>query len=126
MGTAKENAGVAEEINSGVTGGGDTRRLQDLRGIGPRMLEDFQKLGIGSVRQLRSCEAQSLYDAMCELTGQRQDPCVLDTFRCAIEQARNPNLPAEQREWWYWSRLRLGAKAHEARRARASRTKRSA
>lgn len=126
MGTAKEEPRVAQEISSDATGAGDTRRLRDLRGIGPRMLDDFQKLGIGSVRQLRGCKAQDLYDAMCELSGQRQDPCVLDTFRCAIEQARNPGLPAEQREWWYWSRLRLSANAQEARRARASRTKRSA
>jgi hypothetical protein len=31
---------------------------------------------------------------------------VLDTFCCAVAQARDPGLPAEQRNWWYWSRLR--------------------
>jgi hypothetical protein len=81
-------------------------QLKDLRGIGERMLEDFQKLGIRSVPELKSRDAQKLYDRMCELTGTRQDPCVLDTYRCAIEQARNPDLPKEQTDWWYWSRLR--------------------
>lgn len=84
----------------------ETRQLKDLRGIGRKMLEDFEHLGVSSVRQLKSQSADRLYERMCEITGTRQDPCVLDTYRCAIEQARNPNLPEEQRDWWYWSRLR--------------------
>ncbi len=121
MGTPKEESRVAEKIVSG-----DSRQLRDLRGIGRSMLEDFRLLGIENVRQLKTCDAQSLYDQMSALSGQRQDPCVLDTFRCAIEQARNPNLPEEQRDWWYWSRLRLGQPTQRASRARASRTSRSA
>ncbi len=81
-------------------------RLRDLRGIGKKMLQDFELLGVKSVRQLKSQDAQVLYDRMCALTKTRQDPCVLDTYRCAIEQARNPNLPKEHKDWWYWSRLR--------------------
>ena len=86
------------------------RQLKDLRGIGGKMLGDFQKLGIRSVADLKSRDAQRLYDRMCKLTGTRQDPCVLDTYRCAIEQARNPDLPSEQTNWWYWSRLRKAAR----------------
>jgi hypothetical protein len=84
-------------------------RLGDLRGIGRKMLEDFELLGIKSVRELKSQDAQALYDRMCGITGTRQDPCVLDTYRCAIEQARNPDLPNEQKDWWYWSRVRKSA-----------------
>ena len=82
------------------------RRLKDLRGIGAKMLGDFEKLGIRSVDELKSRDAQKLYDRICKLSGTRQDPCVLDTYRCAIEQARNPELPREQTNWWYWSRVR--------------------
>ena len=85
------------------------RQLKNLRGIGKKMLEDFDKLGVRSVSQLKSRDADELYRRMCEISGQRQDPCVLDTYRCAIEQARNPDLPEEQRDWWYWSRVRKGA-----------------
>ena|SRR5215471_1225962 len=84
----------------------DERKLSDLRGIGRKMLEDFEQLGISTVRQLRAEDSTRLYALMGEITGTRQDPCVLDTYRCAIEQARNPRLPEEQRDWWYWSRLR--------------------
>jgi hypothetical protein len=82
------------------------RRLKDLRGIGTKMLGDFEKLGIRSVNELKSRDAQKLYDRMCKLAGTRQDPCVLDTYRCAIEQARHPDLPIEQTNWWYWSGVR--------------------
>lgn len=85
------------------------RALKDLRGIGVKMLEDLEKLGIHSVAQLKTRDPERMYVKMCEISGTRQDPCVLDTYRCAVEQARDPNLPAEQRDWWYWSRLRKGA-----------------
>ena len=87
------------------------RQLKDLRGIGPKMLDDFGRLGVRSVLDLKSQDAQKLYDRMCKITRTRQDPCVLDTYRCAIEQARNPNLPPEKTNWWYWSRRRIAATA---------------
>ena len=65
----------------------DTRKLGDLRGIGKSMLKDFELLGVASVSQLKKQNPAKLYDKLCELTGTRQDPCVLDTFRCAVEQA---------------------------------------
>ncbi len=82
------------------------RKLSDLVGVGPAMLGDFRMLGIQSVGDLAECDARKLYEELSELTGKRQDPCVMDVFQCAIEQARNPLLPAEQRKWWYWSRRR--------------------
>jgi nucleotidyltransferase/DNA polymerase involved in DNA repair len=91
------------------------RRLADLRGIGKKMLEDFDKLGVRSVAQLKSCDADELYRRMCEITGTRQDPCVHDTYRCAIEQARNPNLPEEQKDWWFWSGVRKAASSTSAK-----------
>ncbi len=70
------------------------------------MLEDFELLGIRSVDQLARSDGEKLYRRLERLRGMRQDPCVLDTFRCAVAQARNPHLPAEQKNWWYWSRVR--------------------
>src|SRR5688572_25892388 len=87
----------------------DTRTLQSLSGIGPAMLQDFDQLGIQSVKQLASADPDELYERLCTITKTRQDPCVLDTFRCAVAQARDPQLPAEQRNWWYWSRQRKGS-----------------
>ena len=82
------------------------RQLGDLISIGPAMLRDFEMLGIRSVAQLRKQNPQRMYSKLERLTGRRQDPCVLDTFQAAVAQARNPRLPAEQCQWWYWSRVR--------------------
>jgi len=81
-------------------------QLGDLISIGPAMLRDFQLLGIRSVSQLAKQDPKRMYSKLERLTGQRQDPCVLDTFCAAVAQARNPRLPAEQCPWWYWSRVR--------------------
>jgi len=75
------------------------------------MVKDFEILGIRTVAELSKANGATLYERLNEITGTRQDPCVLDTFRCAVAQARNPRLPEAQKDWWYWSRLRK-AKNH--------------
>jgi pathogenicity locus Cdd1 protein len=84
----------------------DVRQLKDLVSIGPAMNRDLTLLGVHSVEHLAACDALELYERLSVLTRSRQDPCVLDTFRAAIAQARDPKLPPEQKNWWYWSRLR--------------------
>jgi nucleotidyltransferase/DNA polymerase involved in DNA repair len=84
----------------------DGRRLADLGSIGPAMLKDFDLLGIRSVKQLARQKPERLYEKLCEVTGKSQDICVLDTFTAAVAQARDPKLPVEQCQWWYWSRRR--------------------
>ena len=88
------------------------RRLADLVSIGPAMLRDFDLLGIRSVAQLARQNPEKLYERLCAKTGQSVDICCLDAFSAAVAQARNPRLPAEQCNWWYWSRKR---KARDAR-----------
>lgn len=84
----------------------DTRQLSDLHGIGQAMLKDFDLLGVRSVTQLSACDGNDLYARLCKITNTRMDPCVHDVFTCAVEQARDPNLPREKCDWWYWSRIR--------------------
>ena len=92
---------------------GKERRLKDLISVGPAMLRDYELLGIRSVAQLARQNPRKLFDRLCRLTGARQDICCLDVFSAAVAQARDPLLPAEQSQWWYWSRRR---KARDARR----------
>jgi nucleotidyltransferase/DNA polymerase involved in DNA repair len=87
------------------------RRLGDLISIGPAMLRDFELLGIRSVAQLAKQKPRRMYEKLCERTGQQIDVCCLDVFTAAVAQARNPRLPAEQCQWWYWSRKRKAARA---------------
>ena len=87
----------------------DDRSLADLDGIGLAMLADLGKLEVRDVAALARQDPELLYRRLCRMTGVRQDPCVLDTFCCAVAQARDPALPAAQRKWWWWSRRRKAA-----------------
>jgi Pathogenicity locus len=82
------------------------RQLGDLISIGPAMLRDFEQLGIRSVTQLAKQDPNKMYKRLEGIAGKHIDPCVLDTFCAAVAQARNPRLPAEKCQWWYWSRKR--------------------
>jgi Pathogenicity locus/TfoX C-terminal domain len=73
--------------------------LLALKNIGPAMRRDLALLGITSVAQLARREPDALYRALERKTGQRQDPCVWDTFAAAIDQART----GEARPWWHYT-----------------------
>lgn len=82
------------------------RRLEDLVSIGPAALRDFEMLGIRSVAQLARQNPDRLYEKLCRAMPRTPDICSLDVFRAAVAQARDPQLPEEQCQWWYWSRKR--------------------
>jgi hypothetical protein len=84
----------------------ERRRLIDLTSVGPATLVDFEDLGITEVEHLVDKNARTLFKELQLLKGQRLDPCCEDVFRAAIEQARDPNLPIEKRQWHYWSKVR--------------------
>ena len=82
--------------------------LQQLPGIGPSMAQDLRRLGVRSVKDLARRDPERLYVRLCEITGQRQDPCVLYTFRCAVYAARTLRPQAELLKWWNWKVRTLG------------------
>ena len=84
----------------------EERKFQDLVSVGPAIERDFVMMGIRNVEELAKQDPKKMYDKLCRLTGERQDPCVLDTFEAAVAQAVNPRLPAEKCQWWYWSKIR--------------------
>jgi len=83
----------------------ELRRIEDLVSIGPAMMRDLKALRIRTVLQLARQNPRQMYRELCRLRGP-QDICCLDVFSAAVAQAKNPNLPVEQRQWWYWSRQR--------------------
>jgi pathogenicity locus Cdd1 protein len=95
-----------KEIFMATTASVRGRQLGDLISIGPAMLRDFAQLRIRSVGQLARQNPKKMYERLNRLSGQRQNPCVLDVFCAAVAQAKNPRLPAEKCQWWYWSRKR--------------------
>ena len=82
------------------------RKLTELGSVGPATVGDLKILGITSVEELIGRNPHELYQRLCSLTNTHHDICMLDIFCCAIAQAENPDLPDEQKRWFYWSKLR--------------------
>ena len=87
----------------------EPRPLSAIRSVGPATLEDLRLLGIADVPDLARRDPQALYNDLCRIKGQTVDICCLDVFCCAVAQAQNPQLPAEQCDWFWWSRQRKAA-----------------
>ena len=71
-------------------------QLEQLPNIGPSLAADLRLLGVLQPQQLIGRGAFELYQALCQATGKRQDPCVLDTFMAACDFMRG----AAPRPWW--------------------------
>src|SRR5438067_11385693 len=55
-------------------------RLEDIPNVGPAVATDLRRLGITTPGKLPGRDPYALYDDLCRRTGQRHDPCLLDTF----------------------------------------------
>jgi hypothetical protein len=74
-------------------------RLEQLPNIGPALAADLRLIGIQHPVDLRGQDALVLYQQLCRVTGQRHDPCVLDTFMAATDfMGGAPAAP-----WWAYT-----------------------
>jgi len=73
--------------------------LRQLPNVGPAMVGDFHLLGIRHPQQLIGADALALYQALCNATSQRHDPCVLDTFMAVVDFMGG----AEPRPWFAYT-----------------------
>jgi hypothetical protein len=74
----------------------DVARLEDIPNIGVAVAADLRHLGITSPDDLPGRDPYALYGDLCRITGQRHDPCLLDTFIAAVRyMERGPKMP-----WW--------------------------
>lgn len=71
-------------------------KLEDLPNIGSATADSLRLIGIHKPQQLAGREALEMYQALCEKTGRRQDPCVLDVFLSIVDFIRG----GEARPWW--------------------------
>jgi hypothetical protein len=76
--------------------------LRRIPGIGPSLAADLRRLGFLQVSDLRDADPEAMYQRLCRLTGERQDPCVLYVFRCAVYFASRSRHRPELLKWWNW------------------------
>jgi ATP/maltotriose-dependent transcriptional regulator MalT len=80
----------------------ECQRLEQLPNIGPSIAADLRLLGVHAPADLATRDAFALYQSLCRITGQRHDPCVLDTFLAACDFMRG----APARPWWAYTAQR--------------------
>jgi hypothetical protein len=83
----------------------EAQHFEDLPNIGPAMAKDFRLLGFEKPKELAGKDPYALYDELCERTGARHDPCVIDVFISAVRFMEGaPPLP-----WWSYTAERKAA-----------------
>lgn len=74
-------------------------KLTDLPNVGKACAEDFRLLGIHQPGQLAGECPFELYEMLCEKTGARHDPCVIDVFMSVTRFMDGE----EARPWWNYT-----------------------
>jgi Pathogenicity locus len=80
----------------------EVRKLQDIPNIGPAMIRDFGLLGISKPIDLIKKNPLKLYQKLCQVSGLRQDPCVLDTYIAAVDFMNG----APAKPWYFYTKIR--------------------
>jgi hypothetical protein len=76
--------------------------LEQLPNVGPAMAADLRLLGIATPQDLQGRDGLQLYHELCRVTGQRHDPCVLDTLLAVVDFMHGaPPAP-----WWAYTSRR--------------------
>src|SRR5437016_930252 len=77
----------------------DVACLEAIPNVGPAVAADLRQLGIAEPADLLDRDPYEMYDDTCRLTGQRHDPCLLDTFIAAVRYMQGePKKP-----WWKYT-----------------------
>ena len=79
--------------------GQSLRELKTIPNVGPAVAADLILLGVTSKADLIDRDPLEMYQDLSKLTGQRQDPCVLDVFMAVVDFANG----AAARPWWKYT-----------------------
>jgi Pathogenicity locus len=77
----------------------DVVRLEDIPNVGVSIAGDLRQLGITSPNDLAGRDPYAMYDDLCRITGERHDPCLLDTFIAAVRFMEG----AAPQPWWKYT-----------------------
>jgi hypothetical protein len=73
--------------------------LEQLPNIGPAVATDLRLLGLALPQDLIGRDPYAMFDELCRVTGQRHDPCLLDTFIAVVRfMGGEPAKP-----WWTYT-----------------------
>jgi hypothetical protein len=78
------------------------KKFTDIPNVGPAMVRDFTVLGVQKSGDLTNKDPHQLYQKICQMTGTRKDPCVLDTYLAIVDFMNG----APARPWYWYSKAR--------------------
>lgn len=80
----------------------EVKQLTDLPNIGKACAADLHLLGIEMPVQLLGKNPYDMYQTLCDKTGQKHDPCMLDVF-ISITRFMAGDDP---KPWWFYTEER--------------------
>jgi hypothetical protein len=73
--------------------------LQQILNVGSAIAADLRLIGVSAPEDLLGKDPYAMYDELCDTTGVRHDPCVIDVFIAAVRfTAGEPAKP-----WWKYT-----------------------
>ena len=79
-----------------------SKELEQIPGVGNRIAQEMQNIGIYSIDQLKDQNPQKLYQKLCDINASPPDRCMLYVLRCAVYYASNTEHDPELLKWWNW------------------------
>jgi hypothetical protein len=80
----------------------EIKKLQDIPNVGKAIEKDFILLGIREPIELIGKDPYQMYKDLCNVTGNRHDPCVIDVFISAVRYMEGGPL----KKWWEFTKER--------------------
>jgi hypothetical protein len=77
-------------------------KLEELPNIGKAIANDLRLIGIDYPQELIGKDPFKLYHRLCDLSGAKQDPCVLDVFMAVVNFMEG----GEPLPWWKFTNER--------------------
>ncbi len=80
----------------------DAKVFTDIPNIGPAVAKRLVLIGLREPKDLKGKNAFALYTKTCELSGRREDPCLLDVYMATIDFMNG----AIAKHWFMYTKTR--------------------
>ena len=99
------------KVNMKTVNRADITELQQIPNVGPVIAANLRLIGVSVPQDLLGKDPYKMYDDLCDTTGVRHDPCVIDVFIAAVRFMDGESA----KPWWKYTRERKGTLAAKAK-----------
>jgi Pathogenicity locus len=80
----------------------ECQQLEQLPNVVPSIANSLRSIGIRKPVELKNKDAYLLYNQLCDTTGKRHDPCIIEVFISAIRYMQGQTA----QPWWTFTEER--------------------